>query len=99
MEVVQLALTKVKNYIELHNLFDWFTYLSPVLVVMEFTDCGEMEDWQWQLGVACLFVSYMNMLFFLRIIPMLGRTLSFCIAIDMMPTYYRQDYSHHVCLC
>ena len=71
MELVQLFLTK-RDYMAFHNLLDWATYIVPIILLSNTSACGELTDWQWQWGVACLFVSYMNMIFFLRMIPLLG---------------------------
>ena len=71
-EVMQLFLMKTKYFKEFHNLLDWFSYVAPIVVLGTSSTWRELSDWQWQLGVAGLFVSYMNMLFFLRIVPLLG---------------------------
>ena len=72
MECIQLFLIKCKDYINFHNLLDWFTYIGSIVLLSSISTCGRLIDWQWQFGVACLFLSYMNMIFFLRIIPHLG---------------------------
>ena len=71
-ELSQMALTKLKHYLDLHNLCDWFTYVGPILVVSCFTECGAMTEWQYQVGIACVFVACMNLIYFIRIIPFLG---------------------------
>ena len=72
MEFVQLYLVTCKEYIGLHNLLDWLTYIGSIVLLSRASTCDELTDWQFQLGVAGLFLSYMNILFFLRIIPFLG---------------------------
>ena len=72
MEAVQLYLIRLKGYLEFHNLLDWVTYIGSIVLATNISTCGQLKNWQWQLAVACLFLSYMNMIFFLRIIPSLG---------------------------
>ena len=72
IEVIQLVMSGTERLTDLHNLFDWFTYISAVLIIINFTKCNSRTHWQWQLGVACVFIAWMNFLFYLRKAPKVG---------------------------
>ena len=70
-EIVQLVLTRWK-YAEFHNFLDWFTYTTAIVIMQDYTGCRQFTEWQWQLGTVCIFISWLNMIFFLRRLPTLG---------------------------
>ena len=74
LELFQVLAIGAK-YLEPNNLIDWYTYISTIILVQDFRDCGSDErrtGWQWQLGVFTVFLAWMNFLLFLRRLPRIG---------------------------
>ncbi|KAL3321259.1 hypothetical protein Ciccas_000057 [Cichlidogyrus casuarinus] len=59
-----------RGYISYENVLEVNLYVGTCLLVNDFTECnreiGMRELWQWQLGAVVLFLSWVNLLLFIR---------------------------------
>lgn len=70
-EVVQMFSNPRRYFTEFLNYAEVFLYLSTILFVAN-GDFTCLTGWRWQLGAFCIFVSWLNFVFFLRLQPNLG---------------------------
>ncbi|XP_068215516.1 transient receptor potential cation channel subfamily A member 1 homolog [Palaemon carinicauda] len=59
-------------YLGLENLVEWTCYVCAGLFVLDFHNCPFKEEWQWQLGATSIFLSWINLLLFIRVFPFFG---------------------------
>ncbi|KAL3315653.1 hypothetical protein Ciccas_005716 [Cichlidogyrus casuarinus] len=61
------------SYFDVENIMEVFVYVASILLVYDYEQCnGLRKDWQWQLGSAAIFFSWMNLILFIRKIPGYG---------------------------
>ncbi|XP_014673121.1 PREDICTED: transient receptor potential cation channel subfamily A member 1 homolog [Priapulus caudatus] len=74
-EVFQICAFR-KRYIALENLVEWGSFISALLLVIDFTNCskqtGIREDWQWQLGAIAIFLAWIDLILFIQKVPQFG---------------------------
>ncbi|XP_064629244.1 transient receptor potential cation channel subfamily A member 1 homolog [Lineus longissimus] len=76
-EVIQIPFSGLAGYLSgIENYIEWFVYLTAILLVVDFEQCqtetGLRLDWQWQLGALSVFWSWINLLLFIRRLPVFG---------------------------
>ncbi|XP_066945557.1 transient receptor potential cation channel subfamily A member 1 homolog isoform X1 [Macrobrachium rosenbergii] len=59
-------------YLGLENLVEWTCYVCAGLFILDFHSCPFKEEWQWQLGATSIFLSWINLLLFIRVFPFFG---------------------------
>jgi ankyrin repeat protein len=76
VEIVQMCTIKKRYLGEWHHLLtntlDWFCYVSMILVTYDFSECGALTEWQWQLSAFCILGSWVNVVILLSRIPSCG---------------------------
>ena len=76
LELIQLYGGPIKYFKSITNWFESGTYIGCFLVVLELNDeareCGLRQDWQWQVGVISLVISWIVLLLFIRKFPRFG---------------------------
>ncbi|KAI0226875.1 hypothetical protein LSAT2_022672 [Lamellibrachia satsuma] len=74
-EIFQLFTAKW-NYFGWENLMEWITYISALLLVIDFSQCqqdtGIRMGWQWQLAAVAVFLAWMDLVLFIRKLPRFG---------------------------
>lgn len=70
-ELVQMFSNPKKYFTEFLNYAEIFLYFSTILFVAN-GDFNCLTGWRWQLGAFCIFVSWLNFVFFLSLQPNLG---------------------------
>ncbi|KAF7260928.1 hypothetical protein EG68_03266 [Paragonimus skrjabini miyazakii] len=74
-ELFQLFFNGIR-YLTLENLMELTIFSLAILSVMDHDDCyrelGVKPNWQWQCAAVGIFLSWLNLLLFLRRIPLLG---------------------------
>ncbi|XP_048240280.1 transient receptor potential cation channel subfamily A member 1 homolog [Haliotis rufescens] len=74
-ELLQIYQAKL-SYFSWTNLIEWITYVSALLLVIDFNDCqketGFRLDWQWSLGAVSVFLAWMVLALFMQKYPMFG---------------------------
>jgi transient receptor potential cation channel subfamily A protein 1 len=72
VEILQFRTVRHKYVREFTNYFDWFCYITTVLITLSVTPCGALTYWQWQLSAFSILASWINFITFLRRIPACG---------------------------
>ncbi|XP_046578884.1 transient receptor potential cation channel subfamily A member 1 homolog isoform X2 [Haliotis rubra] len=74
-ELLQIYQAKL-SYLGWTNLIEWITYVSALLLVVDFNDCqkdtGYRLDWQWSLGAVSVFLAWMVLVLFIQKFPRFG---------------------------
>lgn len=74
-ELFQLFTAKW-SYFGWENLMEWITYISALLLVIDFNKCQEDTGirmaWQWQLAAVAVFLAWMDLVLFIRKLPRFG---------------------------
>lgn len=74
-ELIQLMRSRL-NYLGWENLIEWITYVSSILVVIDFNTCqqetGIREPWQWQLASVTILLGWLELVLFIRKFPRFG---------------------------
>ena len=70
-ELVQLVSNAREYFTQFLNYVEVFLYISTILLVAN-KDFACLTGWRWQLGAFCIFFSWLNFVFFLRLQPNLG---------------------------
>ncbi|ELU03480.1 hypothetical protein CAPTEDRAFT_192646 [Capitella teleta] len=64
------------QYFSWENLIEWLTYISALLLVIDFEKCqsrtGIRQPWQWQLAAVAIFLAWIELLLFIRKLPRFG---------------------------
>ena len=67
MKTLGYYLLDVENYVEL------LTYVCSIIFVIQFgANCWCPTNWQWQLGAFGVFLAWINLILFLKRVPLLG---------------------------
>ena len=74
MEIFQMFQLHVIDY-----LLDWVNWLELTLFILSIifawvfnTDCRCELDWQWQIGIAAVFLAWLDLVVFIRKLPFVG---------------------------
>ena len=74
MEVLQMIQRRLVNYI-----LDWVNWLEVILFILSIifawvfhTRCLCEKSWQWQLGIVAVFLAWMELVVFIRKLPLVG---------------------------
>ena len=70
-ETVQMLSNPKQYFMEFLNYAEVALYISTILFVTN-GDFSCLSAWRWQLGAFCIFLSWLNFVFFLRLQPNLG---------------------------
>jgi transient receptor potential cation channel subfamily A member 1 len=74
-EVFQLLKAK-HRYFGFENTLEWVIYILSILTVADLSSCQReksvREPWQWEVGALSIFMSWMNLVLFLRKVPTFG---------------------------
>ncbi|ELT91340.1 hypothetical protein CAPTEDRAFT_201917 [Capitella teleta] len=64
------------QYFSWENLIEWVTYISALLLVIDFETCqsrtGIRQPWQWQLAAVAIFLAWIDLVLFIRKFPRFG---------------------------
>ena len=73
VECYQLLRTYYRYFLKIENDIELLTYLSSIIFVSHFgTNCWCPTNWQWQLGALGVFLAWINLILFLKRVPLLG---------------------------
>ncbi|XP_050405831.1 transient receptor potential cation channel subfamily A member 1 homolog [Patella vulgata] len=74
-ELLQIFQAKL-SYLGWTNLIEWVTYVTALLLVIDFNECqditGYRYDWQWSLGAVSIFLAWMDLVSFIQKFPRFG---------------------------
>ena len=73
VEVLQ-CMKRLHHYLlNVENYIEWPTYVFSIIFVIQFgTNCWCPTNWQWQLGAFGVFLAWINLILFLKRVPLLG---------------------------
>lgn len=70
-EITQMISNFKEYFFEFLNYVEIFLYVSTIIFVANGSfEC--LTGWRWQLGALCIFLSWLNFVFFLRLQPKFG---------------------------
>ena len=73
VEFVQCVMTGYHYFLSLENYIEVLAYISSIIFVSHFgTNCWCPTNWQWQLGAIGIFLAWINLILFLKRVPLLG---------------------------
>ena len=73
VECFQLVRTRYRYFLKIDNCIELLTYVSSIIFVSHFgTNCWCPTNWQWQLGAIAVFLAWINLILFLKRVPLLG---------------------------
>ena len=73
MEIFQFAIIHLRYFKEFENYIDLMVYILAVFLVIPFgSNCWCPTNWQWQLGAIGVFLAWINLILFLKRVPLLG---------------------------
>ena len=73
VELVQLVKTLHRYLLSFENYIELLTYVSSIIFVIQFgANCWCPTSWQWQLGAIGVFLAWINLILFLKRVPLLG---------------------------
>ena len=73
VELVQCVMAGYHYFLSFENYIEVLAYLSSVIFVSQFgTNCWCSTNWQWQLGAFSVFLAWINLILFLKRVPLLG---------------------------
>ena len=73
VEVVQILKTTYRYFLDVENYIELLTYASSIIFVSQFgSNCWCPSTWQWQLGAIAVFLAWINLILFLKRVPLLG---------------------------
>ncbi|XP_070189214.1 transient receptor potential cation channel subfamily A member 1 homolog [Littorina saxatilis] len=74
-ELTQIYQAKLA-YLGWINLVEWTTYVTALLLVIDFNECqrttGYRQEWQWSIGAVSVFLAWINLVLFIQKFPQLG---------------------------
>ncbi|XP_064627857.1 transient receptor potential cation channel subfamily A member 1 homolog [Lineus longissimus] len=75
-EVLQILIAR-KSYFKWENILKWLTYTTAFLLVIDIEEPCQGEtglrlDWQWQLGAISIFWAWVNLVLYIRLVPVFG---------------------------
>ena len=73
VEVLQLMKRLSHYLLNVENYIEWLTYGFSIVFVSQFgSNCWCPTNWQWQLGAIAVFLAWINLILFLKRLPLLG---------------------------
>lgn len=73
VEIVQIMKTTYRYFLNVENYIELLTYASSIIFVSQFgSNCWCPTNWQWQLGAIAVFLAWINLILFLKRVPLLG---------------------------
>ena len=73
VEIVQIMKTTYRYFLNVENYIELLTYASSIIFVSQFgSNCWCPSTWQWQLGAIAVFLAWINLILFLKRVPLLG---------------------------
>ena len=73
VELVQLVMIGYHYFLSHENYIEVLAYLLSIIFVSHFgTNCWCPTNWQWQLGALGVFLAWINLILFLKRVPLLG---------------------------
>ena len=73
VELVECVMTHFQYFLNIENYIEVLAYLFSLIFVSHFgTNCWCSTRWQWQLGSIGLFLTWINLILFLKRVPLLG---------------------------
>ena len=73
VELVQLMKTRYRYLLSFENYIELLTYATSIIFVSQFgTNCWCPTNWQWQLGAIGVFLAWINLILFVKRVPLLG---------------------------
>ena len=73
VELFQCVMTGYRYFLDFENYIEVLAYLSSIIFVSHFgTNCWCPTNWQWQLGALGVFLAWINLILFLKRVPLLG---------------------------
>ena len=73
LEVSQMVKIQYRYFLKYENYIELSAYISSIIFVSHFgTNCWCPTNWQWQLGAIGIFLAWINLILFLKRVPLLG---------------------------
>ena len=73
LEISQLVFMRHRYFLKIENYIELLAYISAIIFVSHFgTNCWCPTNWQWQLGAFGVFLAWINLILFLKRLPLLG---------------------------
>ena len=73
VEMVQFGKRHYRYFLNVENYIEIGAYLSSIIFVIQFgANCWCPTNWQWQLGALGVFLAWINLILFLKRVPLLG---------------------------
>ena len=73
VELVQFVKAHYNYFLKIENYIELLAYVSAVIFVSHFgANCWCSRNWQWQLGAIGVFLAWINLILFLKRVPLLG---------------------------
>ena len=73
VELGQCVITRCRYFRKIENYIEVLAYISSIIFVIHFgTNCWCPTNWQWQLGALGVFLAWINLILFLKRVPLLG---------------------------
>ena len=73
VELVQLVKRHYRYFLTVENYIELGAYSSSIIFVIQFGhNCWCSTNWQWQLGSVSVFLAWINLILFLKRVPLLG---------------------------
>ena len=73
LEISQLVFMRHRYFLKIENFIELLAYISAIIFVSHFgTNCWCPTNWQWQLGAFGVFLAWINLILFLKRVPLLG---------------------------
>ena len=73
VECFQFVRTRYRYFLKIDNCIELLAYVSSIIFVSHFgTNCWCPTNWQWQLGAIAVFLAWINLILFLKRVPLLG---------------------------
>ena len=73
LEFCQFFRQRYHYFLKYENYIEVVAYISAVIFVSHFgSNCWCPTNWQWQLGAIAVFLAWINLILFLKRVPLLG---------------------------
>ena len=73
LEVFQVLKKNIIYFFEVENYIEDATYILAIVFVIQFgMNCWCPTSWQWQMGAVAVFLAWINLILFLKRVPLLG---------------------------
>ena len=73
LEMYQMISQGLRYLLDWVNWMEWFLFVCTVIFASVFhADCLCVRDWQWQIGIVAVFLGWIELMFFLSKLPLIG---------------------------